>query len=81
MKRTVYKEHIIDKDDLGRVYIYNTESPYSEDIDHILIDVSDFKVDRDAIKAAKAIIDYRIETGRDARNAYKTPDGQIYISC
>lgn len=33
MKRTIYKGFAIDKDDLGRLYIYNTRSPYSEGSD------------------------------------------------
>ena len=37
MKRTTYKNYIIDTDDLGRQYVYNTNSPYSEDSDSIVI--------------------------------------------
>ena len=37
MKRTTYKGYIIDQDDLGRTYIYNTESQYSEDSDRRLV--------------------------------------------
>lgn len=59
--RTKYKGYIIDRDELGRLYIYNTASPYSEDSDHILIDAN-------SIKAAKEIITARIETGRDIRS-------------
>ena len=39
MKRHKYKGYIIDTDDLGRVYIYNTESPYSEDSDRKVLGV------------------------------------------
>lgn len=63
MKSTNYKGYIIDVDDLGRLYIYNTASPYSEDSDHILVSA-------DNIKQAKAIITARIDTGRDIRNYY-----------
>ena len=35
MKRYIYKGYVIDRDDLGRLYIYNTSSPYSEDSDKI----------------------------------------------
>lgn len=61
MKRTEYKGYIIDTDDLGRLYIYNTASPYSEDSDHILISAS-------GIAGAKKIIDVRTETGEDCRS-------------
>lgn len=37
MKRTTYKGYIIDHDDLGRTYIYNTASQYSEDSDRQLV--------------------------------------------
>ena len=33
MKRITYKGFIIDRDNLGRLYIYNTRSPYAEDSD------------------------------------------------
>ena len=33
MKRYAYKGFVIDRDDLGRLYIYNTKSPYAEDSD------------------------------------------------
>lgn len=59
--RTKYKGYIIDRDNLGRLYIYNTASPYSEDSDKILINAN-------SIKAAKEIITARIETGRDIRS-------------
>jgi hypothetical protein len=39
MKRTTYKGYIIDTDNLGRQYVYNTASPYSEDSDKIIIGV------------------------------------------
>lgn len=59
--RTKYKGYIIDRDDLGRLYIYNTDSPYSEDSDKIYINAG-------SIRAAKEIITARIETGRDIRS-------------
>lgn len=37
MKRTEYKGYIIDTDNLGRLYIHNTASPYSEDSDKKII--------------------------------------------
>ncbi len=49
--RTTYKGYIIDKDNLGRVYVYNPKSPYSEDSDHILIH------NGSTLKAAKETID------------------------
>lgn len=39
MKRHIYKGYVIDTDNLGRQYIYNTASPYSEDIDKKIIGV------------------------------------------
>ena len=76
MKRATYKGYVIDTDDLGREYIYNTESTYSEDSDRILIDISDFGT----LKAAKAIIDERIRTGKDIRKVYKSPAGEMYFA-
>ena len=37
MKRTLYKGYVIDADNLGRQYIHNTASPYSEDSDRELL--------------------------------------------
>lgn len=37
MKRHIYKGYVIDTDNLGRQYIYNTASPYSEDIDKKIV--------------------------------------------
>lgn len=54
MKRTEYRGYIIDTDNLGRTYIYNTASPYSEDSDHKLVNAR-------TLKAAKEIIDGEIE--------------------
>lgn len=31
MKRTIYRDYVVDTDNLGRQYIYNAKSPYSED--------------------------------------------------
>lgn len=62
MKRTTYKSYIIDTDDLGRPYIYSTDSPYSEDSDRLLV----YGVKR--ISDAKKIIDARIISGRDIRS-------------
>lgn len=76
MKRTTYKDHIIDTDDLGRPYIYGTASRYSEDSDHILIYIDGSKKQ---IAQAKAIIDKRIESGDDLRHACFAPDGTIYV--
>lgn len=61
MERTEYKGYIIDTDDLGRPYIYNTASPYSEESDHILVYA-------DGMDQIKAIIDARIKYGQDIRH-------------
>lgn len=61
MKRTEYKGYIIDSDNFGRPYIYNTESPYSEDSDYILIRAR-------SIRECKAIIDARIQYKADIRS-------------
>lgn len=53
MKRTKYKGFIIDTDNLGRPYIYNTASPYSEDNDHKLINAC-------TIGEAKEIVDHEV---------------------
>lgn len=60
MKRTEYNGYVIDTDSLGRPYIYNTASPYSEDSDHILVYA-------DGMDQIKAIIDARIQYGADIR--------------
>lgn len=64
MKRTEYKGYIIDTDNLGRPYIYHTDSPYSEESDHIPVYADD-------VKQIKAIIDARIESGQDIRHYYE----------
>lgn len=61
MKRTLYKGYIIDTDNLGRPYIYNTNSKYSENSDNILIFTNN-------IKEIKLIIDNRISSNQDIRN-------------
>lgn len=61
MKRTLYKGYIIDTDSLGRPYIYNTSSKYSENSDKILIFANN-------IKEIKLIIDNRISSNQDIRN-------------
>lgn len=61
MKRTEYKGYIIDSDSLGRPYIYNTASTYSEDSDHIIVRAQ-------TVMECKAIIDARIEYGADVRS-------------
>lgn len=75
MKRTIYKGYIIDTDDLGRPYIYNTKSPYSEDGDRILVNIDD----RKPVTQIRRIIDARISTGADARSAAVSPDGKIAL--
>ena len=37
MKRTIYKGYVIDYDNLGRLYVYNLASAYSEDSDSQLV--------------------------------------------
>lgn len=61
MKRTEYKGYIIDVDNLGRLYIYNTESPYSEESDRILVRAS-------SVRECKEIVDARIQTHMDIRS-------------
>ena len=39
MKRHIYKGYVIDTDNLGRQYIYNTVSKYSEDCDKMIVGV------------------------------------------
>lgn len=60
MERTTYKGYIIDTDELGRPYIYNTASPYSEDSDRITVCA-------DTLEQCKAIVDARIQYGADIR--------------
>lgn len=54
MKRTTYKNFIIDTDNLGRLYIYNLDSPYSEDSDRQLVRGT-------TLKDAKEAIDQELE--------------------
>ena len=51
MKRTTYKGYVIDRDDLGRIYVYNTKSPYSEESDHVLIPENTVKAAKEYISA------------------------------
>lgn len=60
MERTAYKGYIIDTDNLGRPYIYNTASPYSEDSDRITVYA-------ETLDQCKAIVDARIQYGADIR--------------
>ena len=60
MKRTLYKGYIIDCDNLNRVYIYNTESRYSEPSDRIYVRAFD-------LYGCKQIIDLRVKYGMDIR--------------
>lgn len=53
-KRQAYKGYIIDWDNLGRLYIYNTQSPYSEDSDREIV------CNGNTVKAAKELIDQHI---------------------
>lgn len=57
MKLREYKGYVIGRDDLGRMYIHNTASPYSEDCDHRFIW-------ENTIKAAKEEINFSIEQDR-----------------
>lgn len=75
MKRTNYKGYIIDVDDLGRPYIYNTASPYAEDADKILVNIDAKR----QLSQIKKIIDARIDTGCDCRGAMIFPDGNILL--
>ena len=63
MKRTTYKGYIIDQDDLGRTYTYNTASQYSEDSDKKLVtDFYDKSQKRlTDLQAAKLAIDTDID--------------------
>lgn len=70
MERHIYKGYIIDKDNLGRPYIYNTKSPYGKSADRILVYIDSGK----EYSQIKAIIDDRIATGRDTRHAAIDPN-------
>ncbi|MFZ5352760.1 MAG: hypothetical protein ACOZCL_08555 [Bacillota bacterium] len=54
MKRTTYRNYVIDTDNLGRQYVYNTNSPYSEDSDKKIIGKG-FKLSEIKIAIDKAI--------------------------
>ena len=60
-KRHMYKGYIIDRDNLGRLYIYNTRSPYSEDGDREYIadhvDGRSYKLRPIKLSEVKAMID------------------------
>jgi len=56
-----YKGHVIDTDDLGRKYIYNTASRYSEDSDRCYVYAN-------KVSDIKKIIDIRIETHQDIKS-------------
>ena len=64
MKRTIYRDHIIDYDNLGRLYIHNRKSPYSEESDKKY--VQDWYTDKPDkrltdLQAAKQLIDEEID--------------------
>lgn len=60
IKREEYRGYIIAQDNLGRAWIYNTESPYSEEIDMI-------RVRANTNKECREIVDIRLEFGVDYR--------------
>lgn len=60
IKREEYRGYIIVQDNLGRAWIYNTESPYSEESDMI-------RVRANTKKECREIIDIRLEFGADYR--------------
>lgn len=75
MKRQKYHNYIIDTDNLGRPYIYDTASRYSEDSGHILVGLDTKK----PVTLMRAIIDARI-AGHDVRGAYFDPyTGEIVL--
>lgn len=51
MKRTIYKGYVIDRDDLGRLYVYNTKSPYAEDSDRKYLSANTLKEAKEWISA------------------------------
>ena len=56
MKRLIYRGYVIDTDNLGRQYAYNTASPYSEGSDKVIIG-SGF-----LLKEIEAMIDRHIDS-------------------
>ena len=70
MKRQKYRGYIIDTDDLGRPYIYNPASPYSEESDLLLVYIDPKK----QVTQIRAIIDDRVEHGSDCRHAMLDPN-------
>jgi len=51
MKRTIYKGYVIDRDNLGRLYVYNTKSPCSEDSDRKYLSVDTLKEAKEWVSA------------------------------
>lgn len=51
MKRTIYKGYVIDRDDLGRLYVYNTKSPYTEESDRKYLSVDTLKEAKEWVSA------------------------------
>lgn len=51
MKRTIYKGYVIDRDNLGRLYVYNTKSPYTEESDRKYLSVDTLKEAKEWISA------------------------------
>lgn len=76
MKRQKYHGYIMDTDNLGRPYIYNIESSYAEENDHILVNIDSQK----QTTQIRAIIDARVRTGMDCRAARIDPNtGEIRL--
>ena len=71
MKKTTYKGYIIDKDNLGRTYVYNKQSPYSEDSDKKY--VTDYIPDKN--HSPEKYISHKLLT--DLQAAKKLIDGLI----
>lgn len=64
MKRTIYRDFIIDYDNLGRLYVHNRKSPYSEESDKKYVsDWSTYDPDKQltGLQAAKQLVDEEIE--------------------
>jgi len=57
-----YRGYIIGRDNLDRLYIYNTHSQYSADSDKLLVRATNYK-------GAKKIVDARITSGQDVRDS------------
>ena len=83
MKRTIYKGYVIDRDDLGRLYVFNIKNPYAEDAVRTYLSVNTLKAAKEWVSAEVwkhaprkcYTICYALSCGDDAEDDFFTATG------